>query len=182
MQGLGWKHTLSQTPLPQNNEAGLCFGIFPVWIPWQVNTGLEERDSGFVCVLHYGGCAGVRRRGPWSSAHRTERNPTWAEREQKSPRKHWTSKTKHFLCKWIYLLAWLPKEPQQNDFLMGNRATAWGLPKDLHEKHPISAKTLRFLRGGAQLTPTTIKQLWFSRIFNAIIIKSAGSTMKLFRF
>lgn len=94
----------------------------------------------------YGGGVGVQ--------HTSERNPTWVEWEQMSPRKHWTSKTKHFLWKWIYLLAWLPEEPRQNGFLMGNRATVWGLPKDLHEKQPIWgwAKTVKSFRG-AELTP-----------------------------
>lgn len=111
---------------------------FPVQILWQVHTEREKResDSGFVCVFHYrayvGGCGGGA-----GVQHTSERNPTWVEWEQRSPRKHWTSKTKHFLWKWIYLLAWLPEGPRQNGFLMGNRATVWGLPKDLHEKHLI---------------------------------------------
>lgn len=86
--------------------------------------------------------------------HTSQRNPTWVEWERRSPRKHWTSKTKHFLWKWIYLLAWLPEEPRQNSFLMGNRVTVWGLPKNLHEKHPIwgPEKTVKSFRG-AQLTP-----------------------------
>lgn len=58
-------HTLSQTASPRNNEALLCLVFFSPPILGHVHTGLEktERDSGFVCVLHYGACAGVRWRG-----------------------------------------------------------------------------------------------------------------------
>lgn len=125
--------TLPQTASPQNNELLLCFvfsGADLMTSPyWAREEG--ERLRFCLCFPLWGICGGV------GVQCTSERNPTWVEWEQRSPRKHWTSKTKHFLWKWIYLLAWLPEGPRQNGFLMGNRATVWGLPKDLHEKHLI---------------------------------------------
>lgn len=58
------------------------FCIFPVQIPWQVHTGLEKRDSGFVCVLHYGAYAGVRWRGCGPAHIGEEPNLSWVRAEE----------------------------------------------------------------------------------------------------
>lgn len=137
---MGQTHTPSQTASPRNNEALLCLVFFfspdPRTCPYWAGEDWEGLRF-CLCSPLWGICRGAVE-GSGSTAHiGAERNPTWVEWEQRSPRKHWTSKTKHFLWKWIYLLAWLPEEPRQNGFLMGNRETLWGLPKDLHEKHSI---------------------------------------------
>lgn len=62
-------HTLPQPPSPQSNELLFCFG-FSAADPLQMTSPYQAagRDSGFICVFHYGVYAGVGWRGR-SPAH-----------------------------------------------------------------------------------------------------------------
>lgn len=118
--------------------------------------GRREWGSSFVCVLQYRLCVGVWWRA-WGPAHIGE-EPNLSRVGAKEPKKTLDLQNKTLSMEMDIFTCMAPRRTAavagSTGFLMGNRATVWGLPKDLLEKHPIwsRAKKDKSWRS-AQLTP-----------------------------